>query len=244
MLDMLDPRDTHPIPLHGGELILVRHGESTANAMGVGQGRQEFPLSALGERQARLTARHLATMAPFDGLYASPQQRAAQTAAYIGEALGLMPHLDADLVEIDIGVMSGLSWAQLEAAEPELVARYKALEAEAPHPRNRERVLGWEPVPQVVQRVWRAVATAVGNHPGGRVIVVAHGGVINAFLTHLLTGNASEVPWKHPSANCAISHLALRPGGPEAVCLTDDRHLAAEKGSHTIFDAPKGEQAP
>jgi broad specificity phosphatase PhoE len=232
------------MPLHGGELVLVRHGESTANAAGIGQGRAEFPLSELGQRQARRTAEFLATVGPVDALYASPMQRAAQTAGAIAERLGLMPHLDADLVEIDIGMLSGRSWDQFEQDQPDVMARYKQAEAERPHPRNRELIPGWEPIPQVLDRVWRAVAAAVANHPGGRVVVVAHGGVINAFLTHLLAGDAREVPWRHASPNCAISQIALRPGGPEAVCLTDDRHLAAEKGSHTIFDAPKGEQAP
>ncbi|MDB5100994.1 MAG: Phosphoglycerate mutase [Cyanobacteria bacterium RYN_339] len=227
------------MPLHGGELVLVRHGESTANAAGIGQGRAEFPLSDLGRRQAMRTADHLATLGPFDALYASPQQRAAETAGAIGDRLGLMPHLDADLVEIDIGVMSGSSWTELEASQPDVMARYRQAEAERPHPRNRELIPGWEPIPAVVTRVWRAVAAALGNHPGGRVIVVAHGGVINAFLTHLLAGDAREVLWQHPSPNCAVSRITLDPAGPVAVCLTDDAHLAADRGSHTIFDAPK-----
>jgi broad specificity phosphatase PhoE len=243
MRAMTDPRLLYPLPLHGGELVLVRHGESTANAAGIGQGRAEYPLSERGQRQARRTAAYLATLGPFQGLYASPQERAAQTAAAIGEALGLMPHLDADLVEIDIGILSGSSWAQMEARHPEVMARYRQAEAERPHPRNRELIPGWEPPATVLDRVWRAVAGAVANHPGGRVIVVAHGGVLNAFLTHLLVGDARETPWKHPSPNCAISHIRLDPAGPVALCLADDAHLSDEPGGFSVFDAAR-EQAP
>jgi broad specificity phosphatase PhoE len=243
MRDVTDPRELYPLPLHGGELVLVRHGESTANAAGIGQGRAEFPLSELGWRQARRTGEHLAGVGPVAALYASPMQRAAQTAAAIGERLGLMPHLDADLVEIDIGMLSGSSWTQFEQDQPEVMARYKEAEAERPHPRNRELIPGWEPIPQVVDRVWRAVAAAVASHPGQRVVVVAHGGVINAFLSHLLAGDAREVPWRYPSPNCAVSRITLDPQGPLAVCVADDAHLADEAGSLTIFDPPR-EQAP
>ena len=231
------------MPFHGGELVLVRHGESTANAAGVGQGRAEFPLSELGWRQARLTAEHLAGLGPFNALYASPQQRAAQTAAAIGEKLNLSPRLDADLVEIDIGVLSGSSWDQLEKSQPEVMASYRAAEAARPHPRNRELIPGWEAIPAVVERVWRAVASAMAAHPTGRVLVVAHGGVINAFLTHLLAGDARETPWKHASSNCAITRITLDPAGPVVVCLTDDTHLATDVGLLTVFDPPQ-ELAP
>ena len=54
---------------------------------------------------------------------------------------------------------------------------------------------------------------------------------------------AGTIAAGHASPNCAISHISLDPTGPVAVCLTDDAHLAADRGSHTIFDAPK-EQAP
>jgi probable phosphoglycerate mutase len=219
----VDPRELYPLPLDGGEVFLVRHGESTANAMGLWQGRAEYPLTDLGLQQARHTGAFLAAQGAFDGLVSSPQGRALQTATAIGEALGLTPGLDADLAEIDVGALSGLSMDQLAAVHPEALAAFHAAEARQPHPRNRELLPGWEAVPLVVERVWRAVFRAV--QPGGRVVVVAHGGVINAFLTHLLTGDAREVSWRHPSNNCAISRIALEPAGPRAVCLTDNSHL-------------------
>ena len=64
------------------ELVLIRHGESTANATGVWQGQLEFPLSEEGRRQARLAGRALAGEA-FDGLYSSPLSRAYETAEII-----------------------------------------------------------------------------------------------------------------------------------------------------------------
>jgi broad specificity phosphatase PhoE len=234
----LDPADTYPLPLHGGELVLVRHGESTANALGIGQGRTEYPLSERGFEQARLTGAQLAILGPYDAIVSSPQQRAAQTAALIGEALDLRVSFDADLVEIDIGILSGKSWSELAVSNPVEMAAYEAAEARNKDPRNRELIPGWEPIQEVLERVWRAIAKAVEN-PGGRVIVVAHGGVINAFLTHLLDGDARDTPWRHSSRNCAISRIYLPTTGAVAACLMDDAHLQALASGGTVLDTPR-----
>lgn len=76
-------------------IVLVRHGESTFVAEGRFQGRQDSPLSALGERQAALVADRLAsreansTLPIPTGLptaiWHSPLRRAADTARAIAE---------------------------------------------------------------------------------------------------------------------------------------------------------------
>ncbi|HEY9724258.1 MAG TPA: histidine phosphatase family protein, partial [Oscillatoriaceae cyanobacterium] len=218
----------NPMPRNGCELVLVRHGQSTANALGIGQGRADYPLSELGRRQAELTAAHVATLSPVAAVYTSPLSRAAETAAAIARALAHTPRLVDDLVEIDIGALSGHTWDDMRALQPEAFAAYDAAEARGEHPRNNELIPGWEPIHSIVVRVWNAIAAIAGAHAGERVVVVAHGGVLNAFLTQLLDGDACEVPWRHSSTNCAISRLVLAPDGPEALCLTDDRHLAGE----------------
>src|SRR3712207_9239829 len=69
------------------ELVLIRHGQSTANATGVWQGQLDFPLSEEGRRQARLTGRALAGES-FDGIYSSPLSRAFETAEIISREAG------------------------------------------------------------------------------------------------------------------------------------------------------------
>lgn len=226
----------YPIPTHGGELLLVRHGQSTANAQNIGQGRADYPLSARGIEQAELTARHLAQLGGVAAVYASPLLRAFETGGAIARALALPCQPVADLVEIDIGELSGLTMAQLAEAYPQEVAAYEAAQARAPHPRHRELLPGWEPIASVVERMWRGVMTVATAHPGERIVVVAHGGVINAYLTHLLEGDATETPWAHSSTNCAISHVRWAPEGPQVLRLTDHVHLAELATTRTIFD--------
>lgn len=215
------------LPLDGAELILIRHGQTTANARGIGQGRADWPLSDLGHRQAAATAKRIATLTPIAAVYTSPLSRAADTAAPIAAALGLAPIPVPELVEIDVGVLSGRTWAELEELHPREMAAFALAERETPHPRNRELIPGWEPIPAIVARTWGAIRAIAARHPGERTVVVAHGGVLNAFLTHLLEGDAREVPWVHHVANCAITHLALEPAGPRAIALRDIDHVRA-----------------
>jgi len=87
------------VPIPGdlnATLVLVRHGESTYVAEGRFQGRQNPPLSTLGERQALLVGARLAdrdahTPLPIPArpplvIWHSPLQRAVQTARAIVEA--------------------------------------------------------------------------------------------------------------------------------------------------------------
>lgn len=100
-------------------IVLIRHGESTFIAEGRFQGQADAPLSALGERQARLVAARLAqrdaqtplpipTGAPL-GVWHSPLSRAARTAAAISDAQPAPVPLVAThgLIEIGQGEWEG-----------------------------------------------------------------------------------------------------------------------------------------
>jgi len=107
-----------PADLHA-TVVLVRHGESTYIAQGRFQGRQDAPLSALGERQALLVAARLALRdadmplpipagAPM-GIWHSPLSRAADTARAIADAqpAHVPMHPAPGLIEIAQGDWEG-----------------------------------------------------------------------------------------------------------------------------------------
>ena len=60
------------------DVLIVRHGQSTWNALGRWQGHADPPLSEFGERQAEAAATHLHL--EFDAVVASDLQRAYRTA--------------------------------------------------------------------------------------------------------------------------------------------------------------------
>jgi broad specificity phosphatase PhoE len=80
-------------------LILVRHGESTANAAGLLLGRTDAPLTEKGRAQAASVRRLL--HAPVAQLRSSPLGRARDTAALLG--LDAPVEIDDRWIEVDYG---------------------------------------------------------------------------------------------------------------------------------------------
>jgi probable phosphoglycerate mutase len=143
-------------------LLLVRHGETDWNADGRLQGQTDRPLSDFGHRQARKLADELADET-LDAIYSSDLSRARETAEIVGEQLGLGIGLDADLREKDWGTWEGLT----------------------PVERDRIEFVG-ESTEAHMERTLRALRRISERHPGGRVLVVTHGGSMRRIQTATL----------------------------------------------------------
>ena len=145
------------------DLVLVRHGETEWNRLKRVQGRTDIPLNDTGRRQARATAERL-TGEHFDAVVASPLSRAAETAQIIADGIGIGPiELVDDLVERDYGDAEGMTGKDIDA-------RWGgSLEA------RESRV-------EVIDRVKPALLAIAARHPGQRVLVVSHGGVIGSLV--------------------------------------------------------------
>lgn len=145
------------------QLLVVRHGQSVWNADGRWQGREDPPLTDLGREQARRAARAIGAI---DGLFASPLDRAATTAAIISEEIGVGPVVTLPgLVERHAGTWQGLTRDEIEELDPGFLA-------------DGRRPVGWEPDEEVEARVRAAFDTIAEQHPFGTVVAVAHAGVI------------------------------------------------------------------
>jgi len=143
-------------------LLLVRHGETDWNADGRLQGQTDRPLSEFGRRQARQLADELAAE-ELEAIYASDLSRARETAEMVGERLGLATVLDPDLREKDWG-----TWEGLTAVE-----------------RDRVEFVG-ESTEAHQERILHALRRIAERHPGGRVLVVTHGGSMRRVQTAAL----------------------------------------------------------
>jgi len=167
-------------------LLLVRHGETDWNAERRWQGHADVPLNARGLEQAQALADQLAAD-PVYVIYSSDLSRARDTATIVGERLSVDVLVDADLREIDVGPIEGLT---------------------AEEARSFERWQG-EPKEEHAERVLRAVQRIAERHPGQRVLVVTHGGSLRRVHEHLgLESGAFEncVVWA-----CAHEDGRLRP---------------------------------
>jgi 2,3-bisphosphoglycerate-dependent phosphoglycerate mutase len=140
-------------------LLLVRHGETDWNAAGRLQGHTDRPLSDFGRRQAKQLAEELVNE-PLDAIYASDLARARETAEIAGERLGLPVVVDPDLREKDWGNWEGLTSVERDRVE------FVGESTEA----HQERILG-------------ALRRIAELHPGGRVLIVTHGGSMRRVQT-------------------------------------------------------------
>jgi broad specificity phosphatase PhoE len=171
-------------------LWIARHGETDENAERRILGRRDPPLSAAGRAQAQA----LAAAAAGHGIAAvwtSPLRRARETAAVVGDALGLDPVVLDDLVESDRGDWEGHVVADLAREDPVAHARFVAGDPDFAFP-------GGESLAQQRERTRAALArVAAGPQPA---LVVAHAGTIRAALAD----SGADVP-----AESALAHGAL-----------------------------------
>ena len=211
------------------ELLLVRHGQSTANAKGIWQGQMEFPLSERGRVQAGLAGRGLSDE-PFEGLYSSPLSRAFETAEIIRDRAGFAGEVVPveGLSERNGGILEGHTWAEQEQRIPDLAKKFLAIPEE-----ERWALVGAETDEEVIARFEEALSSIRTLHPGGsRIVVVSHGGVMRAFLRELF--GPELLPGAQRAANASITRLQWGEMGPRLLEVASTAHLAEDPGSSTI----------
>ena len=162
-------------------VFIVRHGESTWNALRKWQGRADPPLSGRGESEARIAASALGVLGPLDGIVTSSLRRARRTGELIAEATGLaLGEPVVDLSERSAGLWEGLTRVEIDDRFPGFLE-------------SGERPEGYEPDDDVVARALSAIGALAAAHQGRRLLVVSHGGVIHALERHAL---AETGEWK------------------------------------------------
>jgi probable phosphoglycerate mutase len=191
------------------ELILVRHGLPVRIDDAGGPADPE--LSDEGRAQAVRLADWLRRDA-IDAVYVSPMRRAIQTAEPLADALGVDPVVDDELAEFDRETHFYVPIEELKAAGDE---RYmKIMRGE----------LDGEVDPQTFREVVAvAVERIIEAHPGNTVAIVCHGGVINAWASHVL--GLPDPLFFEPFYTSVNRFLASSRGHRSVVSLNDLGHL-------------------
>ncbi|GAX90895.1 histidine phosphatase family protein [Effusibacillus lacus] len=161
------------------EICLVRHGETLWNREARLQGSKDIPLSEVGIAQARIVADQL-SKENWDLIYSSDLLRAKRTAEYIGEKINVPHLLDSGLRERNYGLLEGMTRAEIEEQYPGVLT----------HP-HQHQIPGLETFEALSQRVKETMESIANRHFGKKILVVTHGGTINAFL-HSVTGQRSD----------------------------------------------------
>jgi broad specificity phosphatase PhoE len=172
-------------------------------------------LTAEGEAQSRALARALTEdrYGPVTAVVTSTMRRARQTAEPLVADLGIEPEEDARLVEFDHG------WPHygmgLEAY-PTRAAAWQDLNA------GRWGQQRFDPT-AFAARVVAAIEDVVARHADGTVAVVCHGGVISAYLAHVL--GAARSFFVSPAYASVSTVLAEQGGYREVVAVNESGWL-------------------
>jgi probable phosphoglycerate mutase len=153
---------------------LCRHAESAWHAAGRWQGHGDPPLSARGREQAAALAAELLPLR-FELVVTSDLGRAAETGAALARAFGVERLGCPGLRELDLGRWTGLTRPEIAARDPEALARFEAGDVAAP-------AGGAETRNDLARRAGATLAALRARHPGERLAVVTHLGIIRALL--------------------------------------------------------------
>ena len=210
------------------EVWLVRHGQQDFDPNGPVAQLLDPPLSALGRSQARLIGEALSTER-FDAVYASPLQRARDTAAEIARHHRLEPIIVDDLQEVGVFRDIPHDRTPLDYVGLQVLRGV------------RERMVvekSWDVYPyseggfEFRKRVINAIEGIMVSHRGERVVVACHGGVINAYVGHVI---GSKYDMFFRPAHTSINIVAGADGRRALFRLNDVHHLETAEGSfHSI----------
>jgi probable phosphoglycerate mutase len=183
-------------------VLLLRHGQTDENALGILQGQSQTELNDLGRDQAQLLADRLRTWVPrAEALVTSDLARARQTADAVASALGLDYQLREAWRERGFGPFEGRTIGDADI--------WRAANGHWDLP-------GAEPTSVFQTRVQAALQDLARDFSSTAcVAVVTHGAVLRNILNLLRDGrlrlHAGDTPPESvPIANCAIMHLEAR----------------------------------
>lgn len=188
------------------ELYIVRHGQTTANTLGLKQGvindRRTY-LSATGKRQATNLAAHFHP-AGLTALYVSPLERTKQTATILNQSLGLPIVTDKRLLEISYGDWDGQQNADLMSKYPNLF--YPLVNDVRP---NYAPVANGETFHHVEERVRDFTKSVVTAHPTDRLLIVTHAFTVRSFAVNAV-GGVEGLEVLEPD-NCSVTKIIIEP---------------------------------
>ena len=183
------------------KLIIIRHGESEANELGLIAGWNDYKLTALGLQQAEETAAHLVATEKIDVVFSSDLCRAKVTAQACADKLGLTVQAYPELRETYCGEWEGVTFADLEARDPAAYAEFKRIQLMYTIP-------GGENLWESGIRFYNKALEIVKENQGKTIVLAAHGAVIRVFWA-LICGTPKEAATaKHEYASNASYSVA------------------------------------
>lgn len=203
-------------------LFFIRHGQTENHENPPFNGWRDAPLTEEGQRQLDAMAEALGDIG-FEAVYSSDLSRAVYGGRRLAEKAGLSLITDPQWREMNFGRWEGMNYGQIAADDKDLISRIFSPDGD-----EVEFPGGGESSASFGRRIEKALAGLWARHPdGGRVAVVAHGGVCKALWAILLK-IPPHIAWTairqdfaavnvadHYPSGVSIAHLINAYVGPE-----------------------------
>ena len=190
-------------------ILLVRHGRTPTTGRILPGRAPGLHLSELGQAQARHAAERIAGLPSVARVYASPLERARETAQPIATALRLRVRTAEGLNECDFGEWTGRPLARLNKLQAwKMVQRYP----------SGFRFPGGESFAQMQSRIVDTIGDLVARHAGATVVAVSHADPIKAAVA-AATGVHLDLFQRIAISPCSITAITYAQHGPTVLCV-------------------------
>lgn len=190
-------------------ILLVRHGLTPTTGKLLPGRAVGLHLSDEGRAQAQRAAERIAQLTKVDAVYASPLERARETAAPIGAGRKLRVQVDKGLLECDFGDWTGAELKKLmKLAEWNTVQR-------AP---STFTFPGGESFTAMQNRIVGTLDRLRAAHPGGVIVCVSHADPIKAAVAHAL-GTHIDLFQRIVISTCSVTAIAYGMGAPAVLTV-------------------------
>ena len=199
-------------------VLFVRHGQTPTTGKLLPGRAAGLHLADTGVEQARTAAERIAAIKKVDAVYASPLERAKETAAPISKALGLRTSIDRGLLECDFGDWTGAELKKLMKL-PEWGTVQKSP--------SSFRFPNGESFTEMQTRIVSAVHALCAKHPGGTIVCVSHADPIKAAVAHAM-GTHLDLFQRIVISTCSVSAVAYTGAGPIVLTVNSTGGSLAE----------------
>ena len=208
-------RTREPKPPPATLLLLVRHGRTPTTGVVLPGRARGLHLSDEGRQQAEKVAERLAAL-KVDAVYASPLERARETAAPIAKTFGLPVQIERGLLECDFGSWTGGKLKVL-ARKPEwrTIQRWP----------SGFRFPDGESFAEMHTRIIETLQKLAAAHRGKRIVAVSHADPIKAAVADA-AGTHLDQFQRIVISPCSVTALLYGPGGPTVLCVNSLGGLA------------------
>lgn len=190
-------------------LILLRHGQTSANAQALLQGRIDLSLDVVGQEQAKKCGEFIRDTFPDAHVVSSPLRRAQETASHIQANFDT----DSRFIELDYGQWDGMALTDVPADQ---WAHWRQTPSFRPP--------GGESLEELDQRVRPALEELALRAQKEHVIVVSHVSPIKSAITWAL-GVGPDATWRCHLDRASICRIAIGPRGPSLTGMNETAHL-------------------